>query len=137
MDATYLKFLDYEIYSDATVCSGRSTLSKQPGSSKNWQSLVIKRKNSTYKLPRIESNSNCAFSFKAYIRNSSVRWDNTAAISYINKYWSYHNVSLNYLSRQILLWYIDNKISITAVHIPRLDNQVVKTMPRKVSDKIE
>ena len=77
--------------------------------------------------------------FKASIQNANLRLncDNTTAISYINKFGGCRNASLNHLSRQSWLWCIDNKVSINAVHIPGLYNQIADTMSRKFSDNIE
>ena len=44
---------------------------------------------------------------------------------------------MNYLSRKIWLWCIDNKISLTAIHIPGIHNTIADKLSRKFIDNVE
>ena len=44
---------------------------------------------------------------------------------------------MNYLSRKIWLWCIDNKVSLTAVHIPGIHNTLADKLSRKFIDNVE
>jgi len=44
---------------------------------------------------------------------------------------------MNYLSREIWLWCIDNKISLTAIHISGICNTIADKLSRKFIDNIE
>ena len=44
---------------------------------------------------------------------------------------------MNYLSRKIWLWCIDNSVSLTAIHIPGIYNTLADRLSRKFTDNIE
>ena len=130
----------YEIYSDANKLGWGAALFKNSQiiqkTSGRWSTRENKRHINYLELRAIQF---ALLAFKASIHDTNVRvhCDNTTSISYLNKFGGCHNVSLNYLSRQIWLWCIDNKVSLTALHIPGLDNQIADAMSRKFSDNIE
>ena len=117
---------------------GSCTLSKQPGSSEKWRSLVKTREKPTYKYLELKAIHFALVTFKAPIQNFNVglNCDNTTPISYIDEFGGCHNVALNYLSRQIWLWCIYNKVSINSVPTPGLDNHIPYSMSHKFSDDI-
>ena len=130
----------YEIYSDASKLGWgaalfrNSQLIQRTGG--RWSTRETKRHINYLELKAIQF---ALLAFKASIQDSKVhvKCDNTTAIAYINKFGGCHNVSLNYLSRQIWLWCIDHRVSLNALHIPGLDNQIADAMSRKFSDNIE
>ena len=79
------------------------------------------------------------FSFQTHIKGHFLRLhcDNTTAISYINKFGGCRNPSLNYLSRKIWLWCIDNNVSLNGVHIPGTENILADRLSRNFIDNIE
>ena len=130
----------YEIYSDASTLGWGAALFKDSQilqrTGGRWSTREKTRHINYLELKAIHF---ALLAFKAPIQNANVRLncDNTTAISYINKFGGCRNASLNHLSRQIWVWCIDNKVSINAVHIPGLYNQIADTMSRKFSDNIE
>ena len=44
---------------------------------------------------------------------------------------------MNYLSRKIWLWCINNKTSLTAIHIPGIHNTIADKLSRKFIDNVE
>ena len=130
----------YEIYSDASTLGwGAALFLNSQVLQRTGGRCSTREKTQHINYLELKAIHFALLAFKASIRNSNVslNCDNTTAISYINKFGGCRNVSLNHLSRKIWIWCIDNKVSINAVHIPGLDNQIADTMSRKFSDNIE
>ena len=130
----------YEIYSDASTLGwGAALFQNSQLLQRTGGRWSAREKNQHINYLELKAIHFALLAFKGSIQNCKVRLncDNTTAISYINKFGGCRNVALNYLSRQIWLWCIYNKVSINAVHIPGLDNQVADSMSRNFSDNIE
>ena len=130
----------YEIYSDASTLGwGAALFQNSQVLQRTGGRWSTREKNRHINYLELKAIHFALLAFRGSIQNCNVRLncDNTTAISYINKFGGCRSVSLNYLSRQIWLWCIHNKVSINAVHIPGLDNQIADTMSRKFSDNIE
>jgi hypothetical protein len=62
--------------------------------------------------------------------------DNTTNVSYINKYGGKTQI-LDELAREIWLWCLERKITISAVHLPGTTNQEDDTLSRSFNDDLE
>lgn len=62
--------------------------------------------------------------------------DNTTSVSYINKYGGKTPV-LNDLAREIWLWCLERKVTISAAHLPGKINQEADTLSRSFNDDLE
>jgi hypothetical protein len=62
--------------------------------------------------------------------------DNTTSVSYINKYGGKTQI-LDELAREIWLWCLERKITISAVHLPGTTNQEADTLSRSFNDDLE
>ena len=113
----------YEIYSDASTLGwGAALFQNSQLLQRTGGRWSAREKNQHINYLELKAVHFALLAFKGSIQNCKVRLncDNTTAISYINKFGGCRNVALNYLSRQIWLWCIYNKVSINAVHIPGL-----------------
>ena len=79
------------------------------------------------------------FAFQRFISTYSVhiQCDKTTAISYTNRFGACRNSSMNYLSRKLWRWCIDNKISLTAIQIPGIHNTIADKISRKFIGNFE
>ena len=79
------------------------------------------------------------FAFRTFIAHCYARlhYDNTTAIFYSKTFGGCHNTLITYLNRKIWLWCIENKVSITAIHIPGIHNILADRLSRKVNDNSE
>ena len=130
----------FEIYTDASILGWGATLFKSGKSiSKTGGRWLGKEKKRHINFLELRAMQFALFAFQRYISNYSVRiqCDNTTAISYINKFGVCRNSSMNHLSRKIWLWCIDNKISLTAIHIPGIRNTIADKLSRKFIDNFE
>ena len=130
----------FEIYTDASILGWGATLFQAGKSiSQTGGRWLGKEKMRHINFLELRAIQFALFAFQKFISSSSVRiqCDNTTAISYINKFGGCRNGSMNYLSRKIWLWCIDNKISLTAIHMPGIHNTIADKLSRKFIDNVE
>ena len=130
----------FEVYTDASSYGWGATLF-QAGKyfRKTGGRWLNREKQQHINILELRAIQFALFAFRTFITHCYVRLhcDNTTAISYINKFGGCRNTSMNYLSRKIWLWCIDNKASITAIHIPGIHNILADRLSRKFTDNIE
>ena len=130
----------FEVYTDASSYGWGATLF-QAGKClrKTGGRWLNREKQQHINILELRAIQFALFAFRTFLAHCYVRLhcDNTTAISYINKFGGCRNTSMNYLSRKIWLWCIDNKVSITAIHIPGIHNILADRLSRKFTDNIE